>query len=512
MEQTNHLKRWVILFIVLGSLVIILNFVLTHGLATIQLSDPVQKGATGTFILSRVGQEAGEPQEVELPFSQTKLLKTGLYQLSLTNGREETVTYFRVGRLNTTEVSTATARQSSSHKIGAKSFGCELAQNNVVYSHSCTTYGQVYRHNPVTPGNLTTRVPLSPLALTLVRPYRSGFLAVAEGGGDIAPYLVHKNTLGSDSPTQIPTNGDIVDIVVDSQEKDSELFAVVFDDRILVYANAGDTSPTEIKLPEDLTGQQLDKSFMLQNNVVTAYFGLRTYGPDSEEEEDAQKSFNGGALVQYDAISGKQSDRIDLPKSLRAFRAIKLGARVMFVDEFGFEVYENAGQKLGGLVAKGDPITSLVQTGDKSIAFISNDRVYQMDVEALSQTMLFGVDRLNLSGISHQDGGIIVSAFVADDPAQVLHVYKLGQDAPVFPRRETVLPLNADVSSVQEMDYNDVTKQVTVVLALNSLSFDASRGPIFDIDEVNRKKDRVRELLNQEGAQLKGYTINFPGY
>jgi hypothetical protein len=424
-----------ILILVLVGVSLLLN---RSGTGVLEITAP-ESTPSNAAVAVRILRDGKEEKTLVLKPGQTQeiRIKKGIVRVDGQADTLKSVDIVEVKGFSTTKLTTPTGEQRAITQLASDSQDCPAIVGDNVFSYGCEGEGTIVRHDSQALGNSLNTTLFDGLSFSNLKPVKDGLVGFYATAGS-PTVLVHVN-LATQTLRDIQLPEAVAAFLEDQPEiavstgAESSRFALLFTqkDKIFVFDDADDTTPTEIKPGKDVSinqgGRRVSASF--DGDTFILYAGVSTDGgegevaPPAKEDEDPKLE---AYLFEYDK-TGKLTKSLTLPNDLEAQGVYRLGSGFYAADQpYGFGFFRSEDDEL-------QHVYTITEMGSWTIA---NNRAY---VEAegtlyefkpgknglFSMRSLYSSPTLTVSSLYNAPSGVIFTGLPDDSKDAPLNIYQL---------------------------------------------------------------------------------------
>ncbi|HEX8182899.1 MAG TPA: hypothetical protein VF575_04845 [Candidatus Saccharimonadales bacterium] len=417
----------------------------------------------------------------------------------------QTIASVDIVRMKTSIVDIELNPEVTLNKVGSGSLGCDILQDNTLYSYACASKSLVMKHNnPLNAFVANTPLYNGASQISGAFPYKNGVIASFEqSDGNSIEYIdTTTNMTGNITLPSKSSEGEY-SIIVDNFS-DDEHFVLVDDQngKAYVYKSVTDTSPVPINLPDQKNSEGSSRAYQLLNGIFTVTIGQ----PDIAGDDD-QSIVHKNIITLYDIGTGELKRTVEFPDRIRINSAQLIDLNtVALLDSKGLMVYsiENKPRQ----VFYSHNINDFHTTGGK-LYFTRNNNIFTYDNMTSQAYRVFSSKRQTVSKLSSTRGQFTFNAFTNNDTSGNLSSYALTATPLTSRRLEDTLPYkSSDDLPIIQMDYT--SDSIKVQLALTSFTSDRATGKItYDPSEFENAKKLVLTRITEDAIPIPVERIFF---
>lgn len=310
------------------------------------------------------------------PAATTRIeLKEGSYKVVSGAGSLKTIDIATMVKGETTKIGVSFGAQATVAQVASGIDLCPKAVEGGIYEYNCNGEGFIFRQNAL---EISKSILFDSQMFDYLSAYYNGFIGLPTNGKLSYMDVVTQHIQEIYLPNELA--GSLQEITVATPTDPTQTYfalSVSSADAIYLYDNAGDTSPTKLKLSKNklLSSEDLMNSISFQGNRLILYAGPLGHSDSGEgglAEHIPEENNEKGSIFEYD-LQGKLVKTITTPVDFLADRLIKINDQFYAADRIeGVEFfYLNSGTLQSIHVI--DDITSIVPMGDKLYVQVGNE-------------------------------------------------------------------------------------------------------------------------------------------
>lgn len=428
--KRGHIIVAIILILALVVVSLLMNRART-GVLEISAPKTTPENAAVAVEISRNGQEEevftlkpGEKRELRL--------RSGTIRVDGWVGSLRSVDIVKIEGFATTKLQTPTGEQRIAQQLASDAKYCPVIVNDVVYSYGCEGEGPVLKHTSNKLGSSLNSVLFDGTSFSNMQPYKEGLLGFYASAGNAANLVYVNLATQSTEIVKLPSKveaymTDQPQITV-AKEQGNTRFALMFSQKskLYVFDDAGDTTPTDVKLSNDVRLNQEGRisaaSFYDDTFVVYTGFSSDLGEGVSEEGSAADPAPTLDQYLFEFNKDGKQTKVFKISDDLEANNIYKISDEFYAADQpYGFGFFH----------AQGDELQHVYTIDEMGSWTIANKKAY-VQAEGIMYEFKPGKGGLFSLDSVFSSNSITVSALFTG-PRGVLFtgLADAGEDAPV---------------------------------------------------------------------------------
>lgn len=450
----------------------------------------------------------------------SKLLPAGSYEVRIFSEDNKAASYLiSVPRFfRTISTTSVILNQAGREKLARDVSNCPVLADGQLYSYTCGLSNVISRNMRLSAEKYSTRQDSSVSGIIAAEAYRDGILALRiseQTGSSITPVVsfikngvvVSNKTLPKSLAGTVQDNNPDFRLVIDRKNHDSFVVAKRAASFEIASFKSLESDAVVNKVEfASLALGRLASSVDLYNDqilIATGKPGAPAHEPEAKKDNDLATSIRIFNTKNPNATSADY--KINEPISKVSFCGTD---DVCILRDDKLTLYKKSS---GRLSKRGsiNQVDSFIRLNNTTAAYLQDNKIYKLNVDDLSATMLYGSDRFTVTDIFASENAIIVNTSLPSSTKQdITHTFQLNLNpAEINNFVDNKLPYDND-GSIWDMDYSG--KTILTTLILNSSTLDRATGKIdFDQTEYNQVTKLLNERLSKDGFSSPEYTIKF---